>query len=434
MMHGYIVLALFTALIAFLIWDKVERHWVSLAILAISIAVGVVSPIEAVSYIDWDIFGLILGMSFMTLYLERSGLMDIISVYLLKVSGRRRFTAIFLLSLVAGLVSTILENVSVVFLMAPIAFRISAALGLSLVAPMILMTLSANIAGSATMIGDPPAIITAGAFGLKFTDFFVYNGKPSMFFLTVASMIAATSVSSLMAERYGANAGISVSFENSKVFHRVDRVFLFESIAFLAVKIVLLSIRNVVHIPLSLAAAISVGGLTAARLMHGDIETVKDVAKAGFEWKLLVFLSGVFVLSGALEKYGLTKEIGKAIISISRGDLFTITTVLVWLSVAFSAFIDNVPYIVTMIPVVKEIGGSLSLDPVPLAWALLIGTTLGGNFTYIGASANVTAVRILEKNGYNVSFIDFIKYSSIYNTTSVLLGWILYELFYVFYP
>jgi len=431
--YSYIVLVLFVALIAFLIWGRVERQWISLAVLAISIAIGVVSPIEAISYIDWDIFGLILGMSFMTLYLERSGLMDIISSYLLRISGRR-FTAIFLLSLVAGLVSTILENVSVVFLMAPIVFRISAALGLSPVAPMILMALSANIAGSATMVGDPPAIITAGAFGLKFTDFFVYNGKPSMFFFTIASMIVATIATSLIAERHSANANISISFKDNEVFHRIDRVFLFESIAFLAIKIVLLSIRNIIHIPLSLAAAISVGGLTAIRIIHRDIETVKDVAKAGFEWKLLVFLSGVFVLSGAFEKYGLTREFGGAIIGISHGDLFIVTTILIWLSVALSAFIDNVPYIATMIPVVKEIGSSLSLDPIPLAWALLIGTTLGGNFTYIGASANVTAVRILEKNGYNISFMDFIKYSLVYNTISILLGWILYELFYVFYP
>jgi len=431
--YSYIVLVLFVALIAFLIWGRVERHWISLAVLAISIAIGVVSPIEVISYIDWDIFGLILGMSFMTLYLERSGLMDIISRYLLKIS-RRRFTAIFLLSLVAGLVSTILENVSVVFLMAPIVFRISGALGLSPVAPMILMTLSANIAGSATMVGDPPAIITAGAFGLKFTDFFVYNGKPSMFFLTIASMIVATIVTSLIVERHSTNANISISSEDNKMFHRIDRVFLFESISFLAIKIVLLSIRNIIHIPLSLAAAISVGGLTAVRIMHKDIETVKDVAKAGFEWKLLVFLSGVFVLSGAFEKYGLTKEFGGAIIGISHGDLFIVTTILIWLSVVLSAFIDNVPYIATMIPIVKEIGSSLSLDPIPLAWALLIGTTLGGNFTYIGASANVTAVRILERNGYNISFIDFIKYSLVYNTISILLGWILYELLYVFYP
>ncbi len=430
-MYSYIVLSLFIVLIALLIWNRVERQWISLSILAISIAIGIVSPIEVINYIDWDIFGLILGMSFMTLYLEKSGLMDIISQHLLKIS-RGRFTTIFLLSLIAGLVSTILENVSVVFLMAPIVFRVSSRLGLSPVAPMILMTLSANIAGSATMVGDPPAIITAGAFKLKFIDFFVYNGKPSMFFFTISSMVAATAVASLIAERCSANVNISIASKDNEIFYRVDKMFLFESIVFLAIKIVLLSIRNIIYIPLSLTAAIAVGGLTAIRIMHRDIDTVKNIAMAGFEWKLLAFLSGIFVLSGAFEKYGLTKEFGRTIIDISHGNLFVVTTILIWLSVAFSAFIDNVPYIVTMIPVVKEIASLLSLDPIPLAWALLIGTTLGGNFTYIGASANVTAVRILEKNGYNISFVDFIRYSLIYNTVSVILGWILYELLYVF--
>ncbi len=429
--YQYLVLGLLGLLVVMVAWGRVERHWVSLAILLALIVTGAVGLDEALYYVDWDVLGLILGMSILTVYLEDSGLMELTARFL-----RRRLTSplklVFWLSFTAGLVSIALENVSVVLLFAPIALRMSRYLRVNPVTVLIGVALASNMAGSATMIGDPPAIITAGYFGLAFTDFIWYNGRPSMFFFTLIPMILACLILAIIArnslgEEFSSSVADVMEGEDSTL----DKVFLAEASFFLALKIFLLSIRHIVHLPLSLVALVSVGGLTITRLLHRDKEHVERALRNGFEWKLLLFLVGVFVLSGAFAKHRLASMAAEYIIDIGARNLVFVTSLLVWLSVLISAFIDNVPYTTTMLPVVSLIATNLGVEPITIAWALLLGTTLGGNLTYIGASANVTAVRILEKNGYNVSFKDFIKISLPFNTISVVTGWILYEIFWI---
>lgn len=431
-----LILGLLVFLIGMITWGRIERQWVSLIILLVLVATNAVDFNELLIYVDWDVLGLILGMSILTVYLEDSGLMEIVSSFL-----RRRLTSplklVFWLSFTAGLVSIALENVSVVLLFAPIALRMAKSMNLNPIPVMIGVALASNMAGSATMIGDPPAIITAGYLNLVFTDFIWYNGKPSMFFFTLIPMIIACLVLALIARRslsqinnpYNTN---SLNDRNTgQIANIIDKIFLIEASLFLTIKIILLSLRHVIHLPLSLIALIAVGGLTITRLIHRDYKSVKHALVAGFEWKLLLFLIGVFTLSGAFAKHGLANLAANWIVSTSSGNIVIVTSLLVWLSVLISAFIDNVPYTTTMLPVVVLIANSLGVEPITIAWALLLGTTLGGNLTYIGASANVTAVRILEKRGYQVSFWDFIRISIPFNTVSVITGWILYEIFWI---
>lgn len=429
-MYSYLVLSLLTLLIAFLVWGKVERQWVGLAIALTLLLTGAISLDEVVTYVDWDVLGLILGISIYTMFLERSGFTALVANRIVEKFRYSLSKLMFFLPLVAGFISIFMENVSVVILMYPIVLNVYKTIGLDPTITTILVALSANIAGSATMVGDPPAIITAGAFGLSFTDFIVYRGLPSMFFLTIISMITAIATTYELYARK-VDVGVVKDVSNNISVQSVDRVFVIEALTFLCIKIILLSIRNVLHIPLSLTAAIAVGGITLARAFHRDRNTIAFAFKHGFEWKLLVFLLSVFMLSGAFEKHGIAKAFAERVIVLTGGNLVAITSVLVWLCVAMSSVIDNVPITVTMIPIVRDIAASLRIDPVILMWAALIGITLGGNFTYIGASANVAAVRLLEKSGYNVSFSKFIKVSLIYNTVSVVVAWILYTLIYL---
>lgn len=428
-MYVALILVLLGLLIALLVWGRIDRHWISVLIMILLLISRAVDFDEALRYIDWDVLGLILGVSFLTMYLERSGLATLVAKRIIKSFGNSIRLLIFSISLVAGLVSILMENVSVVILLYPVVYSISITLALNPVVPMIMLTLSANIAGSATMIGDPPAILTAGAFRLSFIDFIIYKGKPSMFFFTIISMVSAIAVTSYI---YSNKIGIrpSSDYDRDIPVPSSDKVFLVEATAFLVVKIILLSFRHVLNIPLSLTAAVAVGGITIMRILHRDIDSVVYAFKHGFEWKLLVFLVGVFVLSGAFEKHGVASIFAESLVYSMRGNTIALVSALIWLSVAFSAVIDNVPYTLTMIPVVKKVSEMLSLDPVVIMWAVLIGTTLGGNLTYIGASANVTAVRLLEKHGHNVSFTEFVKIGLVYNTTSVLLAWALYILIY----
>lgn len=428
-MYNLLTICLLIALISLLIWDRIERHWVSLIILLILVSTGSLGLNEVIKYIDWDVLGLIIGVSILTIYLEISGLTSLIANYVVNISRGSRLLFLFMISSIAGLISIFMENVSVVILMFPIVLSASRIMGLNPVIPSILMALSANISGSATMIGDPPAIITAGAFNLSFIDFIIYNGKPSMFFFTIISMITAIVITCYASHRkieaVRVYNGGAVSGEGV-----VDKVFILEAILSLVVKIVLLSLRHVLGISLSITALISIGLLTILRITHRDINSVQVAIRRGFEWKLVLFLIGVFALSGSFEKHGLAASFAEFLVRLTGSNSGLTASSLLFLSVVLSAVIDNVPITVTMIPVVTRIAQFIMTDPVVIMWSVLIGLTLGGNLTYIGASANITVVRLLEKNGYRVSFVDFIKISSIYNTVSVLIAWILYLIIY----
>ncbi len=426
-----IVLGLLIALVALVTWGRIERQWVSLGILLVLLLTGAVRPIEVLEFVDWDVLGLVLGMSIFTVFLEESGLMDVAARFMYRKLGGPR-AVVFWLSFLAGAISIFLENVTVVLLVAPIVFRIAVRFRMDPAMILIPVALASNMAGSATMVGDPPAIITAGYLNLAFMDFIWYQGKPSMFFMTLIPMLLACLVAAAIAGRgIGSEVQLYDSESTEGLQRDTDKMFLIEAFLFLAVKILLLSLRHELHIPLSLAAAIGVGGLTLCRLAHGDRASVIKAFREGFEWRLLLFLAGVFVLSGAFAKHGLAIAAAKWLVSIGSGNLFAVTSLLVWMSVAVSAFIDNVPYTATMLPVIDAIAKDLGVEPITIAWAMLLGTTLGGNLTYIGASANVTAIRLLEKRGRNVSFAQFIKISVPFNTVSVVTGWIMYELFWI---
>lgn len=428
-----IVLGLLVVLVVSIAWGRIERHWISLIVLSILVLSGTISLGEVIEFIDWDVLGLILGMSVFTIFLEESGLMDLAAMFMYgKLVSPR--AVVFWLSFLAGLVSIFLENVTVVLLVAPIVFRLAQRLRIDPTLILVPAALASNMAGSATMVGDPPAIITAGYLNLAFMDFIWYHGKPSMFFITLVPMILACLVVAVITgRRWGeCNLGVdSTRTGSSSGYSGVDRLFLLEAVFFLGLKITLLSLRHELNIPLSLAALVGVGGITLTRLAHGDIRSVVKAFHEGFEWKLLLFLMGVFVLSGAFAKYSLAKTVAQEIVFIAGSNLVFVTSLLVWISVVISAFIDNVPYTLTMLPVVTVIARNLNVEPITIAWAILLGTTLGGNLTYIGASANIMAIRLLERKGKTITFTQFIRISIPFNTISVITGWIMYELIWI---
>ena len=420
----WITVSAFVGFVAAVASGRIERHWAGLGVALALLVAGCVSPTDFVfRAVDWDVLGLILGMSIMTSYLEASGVMDLAARWLMRSVNSVR-GLLFLMFMCAGIVSLFLENVSVVLLFAPIAIRIAERMRTD-PAPMVLgIALASNISGSATMVGDPQAIIAAGYFNLAFTDFIWYGGKPSMFFITLVSMTLACAAITAIASRGIPRRALN-GVEDCPT-QRIDRVFVTESLAFLGAKIALLSVRHIVPIPLSGAAAVGVGGLTIARAIHRDYRSIKRAFVRGFEWRLLLFLIGVFTVSYSFAVNGPAQALAH-VLSLVGPNLFLLTSSIVALSVAVSAFVDNIPYIAAMLPVVRDLGRSLGIQPIPLAWALLLGATLGGNLTYIGASANATAVRILEKHGRRVGFYEFMKLSTPFNTVSVLSGWAFFE-------
>ncbi|MCD6301758.1 MAG: citrate transporter [Staphylothermus sp.] len=433
-MYDLLVLTLLLLMIALVIIGKPERHYIGLIIVLTLLLTGALTIKETITYINWDVLGLILGMSIFSAFLEISGIAELIA-RILVYKIQNPFLLFFTIILSSGIISIALENVTVVLLFAPIVFQIGKITKMNITGLMIGIALASNMSGSATMIGDPPAIITAGYFNLSFMDFIIYNGKPSMFFITLIPMILSCLTYTYIEYRKNKEGKIilgQIVFTKEKLFYGIDKLFIYETLVFLSIKILLLSTRDILHIPLTLAALIGVGGLAITRIIvHKDQRSVKKAVKQGFEWKLLVFLAGVFALSGAFAKHGLAQKFAETILSYTQNNIFLITAILIWFSVAVSAVMDNTPYVVTMLPVIHQLSIYLNTDPITLAWALLLGATLGGGITYIGASANLVAVRLLEKQGHKITFTYFIKRSLPFNLVNIFSGWLLYIVFWL---
>ncbi len=427
LVYDLIVLSLLAIMITMIIIGKPERHWIGVLLLIVLLVTGTTSFDDVLKYIEWDVLGLILCMNIYTALLERSGGATYIAEYMVRRFKNTQLLA-FSLILLSGIISIALDNVTVVLVIAPIAFKLVEKTGLEPVSLVIGITLAANMSGSATMIGDPPAMITASHYNLSFMDFIIYNGKLSMFFITLIPMIISTYVYTIISLKKKEYISRDPGLEHENKELLGDKIFAYEALLFLMIQIFLLSIKHLIHISLTLAALTNISGLILTRLIiHRDYESVRESLVKGFEWKTLIFLSGVFVLSGAFEKHGLAYRLAVSLLSMSN-NLYGVTTLLIWISVAISAVLDNIPYVTTMLPVIDVIASKLSVDPVILAWALLLGATLGGGITYIGATANVVGVRLLEKRGYKISFYEFVKRSLPFNLVNVLTGWIIYVL------
>lgn len=429
-----LVLLLLALLVIFSSISKTQpyRHYVSLVLGLLALILGLIMPDKALGYINFDVLGLIVGMSIMSVYMEISGLVDIVASALER-RIKNVFTLYFLITLTAGVISIALENVTVVLMIIPIVYALSSKFKIDPRPLAIGVALASNLSGSATMIGDPQAIITAGYFNIGFSDFIVYKGKPSMFFFTIAAMVTSCFTISYIGSKRRISSSNKIFRSEGSTALVKDKVFALETLGFLGLKIVLLTFRSLLNLTLTEVAIIAVTGLSITRLISGDKVSVREALIRGFEWKTVMFLLGVFILSGAFAEQSLAKDVAYAIMSYAGSSLFTLTSALVWISVAVSAFIDNIPYITVMLPVIEEMHVKLGVEAITLAWALLLGATLGGNLTYIGASANVVAVRNLEEHGYRVSFLDFVKLSIPFNTISVVTGWILYEILWVLF-
>lgn len=412
---------IFTISVALIVSGRFERHVVFSISALVLILLGVVPLTKCYELIDFDVIGLIIGVSIISSFIIKSGLAELIAYKVLELSRGSPVKVLILLSLTSGMLSIALENVSVVLLLAPITYRVTSLLRVNPVPYMISIAISSNISGAATLIGDPPSAMIASALNLAFTDFIFMHNRPSMFFFTIIPMIVSILSLTRMCKpllKWEDRAGKNVT----KILTRpsVDKLFVTEVIAFLMLKITLLSFRHELHMPLSIPALLSASGLVLARV-HRKRDVI-DALREGLDYKLILFLISVFILSGSLVETGFINDVARIITSISRSNELLTVNILIWFSVLASAFLDNIPYFAATIPLVLNIAELSGFSKYLLSWALLIGGTLGGNITYIGAMANVTAVRLLEKWGYNVNFLDFTKIGLPFTLISVILG------------
>lgn len=358
-----------------------------------------ISPIQAITSVNYNVLGVFLG----TMILSGLFIFSAVPAYLAtKLVDRAKTVGMALLSvcILAGFISSFVENVATVLIVAPIAFEVARKLKANPIPFLIGIAVSSNLQGCATMIGDSPSIILALSSGMNFMDFFWMKGKPGITFAVELGAIASFYVLYLLFKKYKEPV---VQIEEVKVKTWFPTCLLSLMMFTLALSSFIKD-KPVYSIAI-ICMIYGTGGLVWHEIRHKEsISLIKDL-----DWHTFFFLIGIFILVGSLTYTGVIDDIARVITNFTRGNKFLAYTIIVWLSVLLSAFVDNIPYTVAMIPVAKLVAASLGAPVEPFLFGLLIGASLGGNITPIGASANVVAVGLLQKEKYQVKFSDFVK-------------------------
>ena len=383
--------------------------------------------VEALREIDWNVIMMIAGtMGTVYLFIE-SKMPQLMSDFLISKMPNIKWTVVAL-SLFAGIVSAFVDNVATVLMIAPVALAFCKKVNISPVPAIICIAVSSNLQGAATLVGDTTSILLAKQAGLDFSDFFVDNGKPGMFWVVEAGAIVSAFI-------------ILFMFRKEKTKFEFDsRTVVEDKFPTILLAGTVLSLIAVSFIPYKDAAApgqlwkpdITNGIICIAFFLVGVIRELlikknKEIVKNAFkeiDYYTIVLLVGLFVVIGGIKSAGVIDVIGSAIASLGSGSTFAVYTIIVWMSVLLSAFIDNIPYTATMLSIVPVIAGDLGIEPALLYYGLLCGATLGGNLTPIGASANITGIGILRKEGYEVKSTTFMKYGVPFTLAAVITGYI----------
>ena len=429
-----VALGILVAVYALIVFEVVHR--------ALAAAVGGIAAVVSLhvvgdgpdlsvimTWIDWETIGLLIGMMVMVDILSKTGLFEWAAVQAYAQSGGSIWRLTFILCMITALFSALLDNVTTILLIVPVTIQISKVLDLEPVPLIIAEVMFSNIGGAATQIGDPPNIIIGAQLspsalndypyavgeinlmsqGIGFTDFIIH----------VAPAVLIAMIPAFWLLRIIEKPGLSGNRRRNVDLLRIqygikDVALLKKSGAILIGVIVLFFAHSALHHPLLSVATIALGGAVLMLLVTSPHRVEEQLDSV--EWTTIIFFAGLFIMIHGLEYMGLINQIADLISdTISRTSegnrLMVAVLLLLWVSAIASAFIDNIPYTATMVPVVIKLASDpeLGLALGPLAWALALGACLGGNGTIIGASANVVAAGLAEDSGNDISFNRFFR-------------------------
>ena len=411
-----IVLFILTYLLLLLLPSK--RAYVALSAAATFIVLGILPINKVFTAVDWNVILMIAGtMGIVSLFIE-SKMPALLADHIIEKMPNVKW-AIISLALFAGIISAFIDNVATVLMVAPVALTIAKKLEISPVPAIIAIAISSNLQGAATLVGDTTSILLGGYANMNFADFFLFKGRIGMFWIVQVSAFMASLVLFYVfrKEKQPIHCLLKTEVEDY-----------FPTILLVGMVVLLIAASFIPNTPRAINGIICVT-LLALGLLRILLKT-KDMAgltKAirEIDFFTIGLLVGLFIVIGGITEVGVVEDISQLFIRLSNDNLFVVYSLIVWASVFFSAFIDNIPYVATMLPVVAGIAVILNIDPYILYFGLLTGATLGGNLTPIGASANITALGILRKDGYEVSALQFMKLGVPFTMTAVIVGYIM---------
>lgn len=425
-------LALIIFIITYVLMLSLQKYrpYIALTSAAIFVLLGIFgvynfTPLEALKAVDYNVLLMIGGtMGTVTLFIESKMPARLSEILITRVPNVK--WAISALALFAGVVSAFVDNVATVLMIAPVGLAISKKLKISPIPVLISIAVSSNLQGAATLVGDTTSILLGGFANMNFLDFFWMKGRPGIFWGVELGALATILILLYLfrRERQPIEAKIETKVEDYfPSYLMIATVVLLILASFIPAPTnpILLTIYNLRSGLICLALCI-VGVVRAC---------IKDRSGRAFSLVLrdldrdtLLLLFGLFIVIKGIEEAGVIAAVADIFYKVSGDSPFLLYTLIVFSSVIFSAFIDNIPYVLTMLPVVQQIASQMGVAPYVFFFGLLIGATLGGNLTPIGASANITAIGILRKNGDTVTIKDFLSIGVPFTLTAVLVGYV----------
>lgn len=413
-----VAIILFIITYALLLAFPNKRAHVAITSAIIFVVLGILPVTEVISTVNWNVIFMIVGtMGVVNLFIE-SKMPSLLADLIIEKTPNVKWTIISL-SLFAGIISAFVDNVATVLMVAPVAVTIANKLKISPVNSVIAISIASNLQGAATLVGDTTSILLGGALGMNFLDFFFFEGKPGLFWIVQIGAVASTFVL------------LYIFRKDKQLVESLDRTEVkdfFPSVLLVGIIVLLITASFLPDMPENINGIICMAmfaiGLLRKLVVTKDFAALK-VAAEEIDYTTILLLTGLFIIIGGLVNVGVVDDIGSLFTQITDNP-FIIYTIIVWASVLCSAFIDNIPYVATMLPVVGAITANLGMDGSYLLYfGLLVGATLGGNLTPIGASANITGNGILRKEGYEVKASEFMKISIPFTLAAVVTGYVL---------
>lgn len=436
-----IALVLFAVIYVLMMAFQKVRPYVAVGGALVFIVMGVISmlnpgilpgysytPLEALREIDWNVIMMIAGtMGTVYLFIE-SKMPQLLSDVLISKMPNVMWVVVAL-SLFAGIVSAFVDNVATVLMIAPVALAFCKKLNISPVPSIICIAVSSNLQGAATLVGDTTSILLAKAANLDFSDFFVDDGKPGMFWVVEAGALVSALIIVIMFRKEKNKIDFS---GRTKVEDRFPSFLLIGTVVSL-IAVSFIPYKESAGLGQIYKPAITNGVICLLFFFIGVIRELvikknRNIVINAFkeiDYYTIALLIGLFVVIGGIKNAGVVDFLGNKIASVGNGSEFIVFTMIVWLSVLLSAFIDNIPYTATMLSLVPVIASGAGIAPKLLYYGLLCGATLGGNLTPIGASANIAGIGILRKEGYEVKSSTFMKFGVPFTLAAVTTGYLL---------
>ena len=415
---------LFAATYVLMLTFSKYRPYFALASAAIFIVSGMLPMDQILPNLDFNVLLMIAGtMGIVQLFIDSKMPSLMADVIMEKVPNVQM--AAVSLALFAGVISAFVDNVATVLMVAPVALEICKKLKTNPVPFIIGIAVSSNLQGAATLVGDTTAILLGSALDMSFMDFFFYNGKPGMFFIVELGAIVSAFILAIIFRKE--KAPIPKGAPRTVVTDYVPTFLLAGAILGL---IVASFIPNKPDITNGLiCTALMVVGLIYNYARQKNLDAIMGPVKA-IDFETIGLLVGLFLMIGGISNMGVIDALAQLLVKLGGGNVFMMYTIIVWASVLISAFIDNIPYVATMIPVIASIAIEMGCDPTALYFGLLSGATLGGNCTPIGASANITGIGILRKAGYEVKNSDFFAIGIPFTLAAIIPAYICLWIFF----